>query len=146
LTVSLWQRNASSKAICLKKLPRWGVVAVDTLTGAEIAVAEGRAPAGMAACGADRLGWRCRFVQDGEQVVTLEPPSFDEGMLYRISYLDDRRRAARDGALLHLATTPDFWAKQGITALLVTGDGRLITDAVDAAARAGALPCRLPSL
>ena len=107
---------------------RWGVVAVNTLTGAEIAVAEGASqPAWRPAAPIDSAA--LRFVQDGEQVVTLEPPLFDEGVLYRISYLTTGAVLHRDGALLHLATTPDFWAKQGITALLVTGDGRLITDA-----------------
>jgi hypothetical protein len=105
----------------------WGVVVVNTLTGDEMAVAEGASqPAWRPAPPLDPAA--LRFVQPGERLVTLEPPLLYDGKRYRISYLTTGDLQRRDAQFFHLAS-PAFFADQEIRGLVVTSDGRAVTNA-----------------
>jgi len=100
----------------------WGVIAVNTITGDEVAVAEG---ASQPAWRPDPTGFR--FVQPDEQMITLEPPLLYDGRLYRVSYLTTGSFQRRDAGFFHLAS-PSFFADQEIRGLVVTQDGKAVTD------------------
>ncbi|MBX2997570.1 MAG: SUMF1/EgtB/PvdO family nonheme iron enzyme [Caldilineaceae bacterium] len=103
----------------------WGVVVVNTLNGAEVAVAEGASqPAWRPAPPLDPSA--LRFMGPGERLVTLEPPLLYNGKRYRISYLTTGTLQRRDAEFFHLAS-PSFFADQEIRGLVVTSDGRAVT-------------------
>lgn len=105
----------------------WGVVVVNTLTGDEVAVAEGASqPAWRPAPPLDPAA--LRFVQPGERLVTLEPPLLFDGELYQISYFTTGDSQRRDAEFFHLAS-PAFFTDEEIRGLVVTSEGRAVTNA-----------------
>ncbi|MFZ4850752.1 MAG: SUMF1/EgtB/PvdO family nonheme iron enzyme [Caldilinea sp.] len=104
----------------------WGVVAVNTLTGEEVPVAAGASqPAWRPGAAVDPAA--VRYTEPGERLVTLETPLSEEGTLYRISYLTTGDLVRSDASFLHLAT-PAYLADNEITGVVVTADGRPVTD------------------
>ena len=87
--------------------------------------------------GAAQPAWRptapvdptaARYARPGERVFTIDPPLRYQGADYRVHYYatgDYRSPSPR----LFAVATPDFFASQGITALVVTRDGQVVRDA-----------------
>ena len=104
----------------------WGVVVYNADTDQQVDIAEGASqPAWRPGAIPDAVA--LRYAQPGEIVVTLDPPLRLDGKTYQVSYFttgDLRRRTAG----LFIVFTPDFFKDQQITGLIVSADGRVVTD------------------
>jgi len=69
-----------------------------------------------------------RYIQPGERVVTIQPALSYGGSAYQVHYLATGNYTKTDASLF-IAPTPEFFVNQGITALIVTKDGQVVTDA-----------------
>lgn len=69
-----------------------------------------------------------RYLQAGERAIAIQPVLVWQGSTYQVHYLTTGTYRKRDAGLF-TPPTPAFFADQGITALIVTKDGQVVTDA-----------------
>jgi len=69
-----------------------------------------------------------RYLQAGERAIAIQPVLVWQGSTYQVHYLTTGTYRKRDAGLF-TPPTPAFFADQGITALIVTKDSQVITDA-----------------
>jgi len=69
-----------------------------------------------------------RYLQAGERAIAIQPVLVWQGSTYQVHYLTTGAYRKRDAGLF-TPPTPAFFADQGITALIVTKDSQVITDA-----------------
>lgn len=104
--------------------PLWGLIIHNLSDGSQQELVEGGAqPAWRPAAPADPVA--TRYAQPGERVVTVEPALTYQGSTYQVSFLTT---GDYQGKLFHI-TTPTFFTDLQITALIVTKDGKIVTDA-----------------
>ncbi len=103
--------------------PLWGLIIHNLSDSSQQELVEGGSqPAWRPAVPVDPVA--ARYAQPGERVVTVEPALSYQGSTYQVSFLTTGDYQSK---LFHI-TTPRFFSDQQITALVVTKDGKVVTD------------------